>query len=340
MANAADSSYGGAGDAFVTKLDAQGQGPLYSTYLGGSGEDGGNTVAVDAMGNAYVVGATASADFPTVNTLYPAHHGGFDAFVVKIGESQTSTSITTAVLPYARAVRVGELATAFATIINSGDRPAMDCLIALPEGIPADLLYRTTDAQNLPIGEQDTPVDIPAGGQQGFVFGIRPLAAMDATEIALIFDCANSAPASSYAGLNTFILTAAAPPLPDLLAIGATPSNDGVVRLPGVDGISFFAAAAVNIGDAGTVEVSADDAGRGLPLTLRVCETDAAGQWLSCDQVLSREVAAGQTLYYTVVVTATGQPIAFDPAVNRLFLRFTANGTTVGATNVAVTTGP
>jgi hypothetical protein len=292
------------------------------------------------MGNAYVVGATASADFPTVNTLYPAHHGGFDAFVVKIGESQTSTSITTAVLPYARAVRVGELATAFATIINSGDRPAMDCLIALPEGIPADLLYRTTDAQNLPIGEQDTPVDIPAGGQQGFVFGIRPLAAMDATEIALIFDCANSAPASSYAGLNTFILTAAAPPLPDLLAIGATPSNDGVVRLPGVDGISFFAAAAVNIGDAGTVEVSADDAGRGLPLTLRVCETDAAGQWLSCDQVLSREVAAGQTLYYTVVVTATGQPIAFDPAVNRLFLRFTANGTTVGATNVAVTTGP
>lgn len=63
-------------------------------------------------------------------------------------------------------------------------------------------------------------------------------------------------------------LTAREPPLPDLLAIGATPSNDGVVRLRGVDGISFFAAA-VDIGDAGTLEVSADDAGRGLPLTLR-----------------------------------------------------------------------
>jgi hypothetical protein len=136
------------------------------------------------------------------------------------------------------------------------------------------------------------------------------------------------------------ILTAGEPPLPDLLAIGATPSGDGVVRLPGVAGISVFATAAINIGDAGTVEVSADDAGRGLPLTLSVCETDDTGHWLACDSILPREVAAGEILYYTVVVTATGQPIAFDPALNRLFLRFTANGTTVGATNVAVTTEP
>ncbi len=56
-----------------------------------------------------------------------------------------------------------------------------------------------------------------------------------------------------------------------------------------------------------------------------------------CGNHLDRSVGAGQTLYYTVLASGNGQPITFDPANNRLFLRFAANGTTVGATNVAVT---
>jgi hypothetical protein len=60
------------------------------------------------------------------------------------------------------------------------------------------------------------------------------------------------------------------------------------------------------------------------------------GDWLVCGGHLPRSVGAGQTLYYTVLASGRGQPITFDPADNRLFLRFAANGTTVGATNVAV----
>src|SRR2546425_1545635 len=55
----------GGSDAFVTKLDATGSALLYSTYLGGSGGDGGMfRIAVDSLGNAYVAGHTASTDFP------------------------------------------------------------------------------------------------------------------------------------------------------------------------------------------------------------------------------------------------------------------------------------
>ncbi len=45
-------------NAFVTKLNAAGNALLYSTYLGGSGEDGGNAIVVDSSGNAYIAGQT------------------------------------------------------------------------------------------------------------------------------------------------------------------------------------------------------------------------------------------------------------------------------------------
>jgi hypothetical protein len=61
-------------NAFVTSLDPTGQ-MLYSTYLGGSGGDGGHGIAVDTGGNAYVTGGTSSTDFPTVNPLQPALGG-------------------------------------------------------------------------------------------------------------------------------------------------------------------------------------------------------------------------------------------------------------------------
>jgi hypothetical protein len=74
---------GGLFDAYVAKLNAAGM-IVYSTYLGGSGDDEGSDIAVDASGNAYVTGLNGSTDFPTANAVQPANGGGMDAFITKI----------------------------------------------------------------------------------------------------------------------------------------------------------------------------------------------------------------------------------------------------------------
>jgi hypothetical protein len=85
-AGSAQPMTGGIFDAFVTKLSADGSALVYSTYLGGSQVETGRGIAVDASGNAYVVGTTLSPDFPTANPLQPAlgSAAGGNAFVAKL----------------------------------------------------------------------------------------------------------------------------------------------------------------------------------------------------------------------------------------------------------------
>ncbi|HEV8306236.1 MAG TPA: SBBP repeat-containing protein, partial [Methylomirabilota bacterium] len=88
-AGALDTTFnGGSADAFVTKLNSTGSALVYSTYLGGSGEDKSQAIAVDAAGNAYVTGWTDSSDFPTTaGAFQTALGGGRDAFVAKLNPS-------------------------------------------------------------------------------------------------------------------------------------------------------------------------------------------------------------------------------------------------------------
>jgi hypothetical protein len=76
---------GGYHDAFVTKLNTSGSGLVYSTYVGGVGDDGATSIAVDSSGNAWVKGNTFSSNFPTTpGALYPTEPGGGDAYLLAL----------------------------------------------------------------------------------------------------------------------------------------------------------------------------------------------------------------------------------------------------------------
>jgi hypothetical protein len=96
------SAYGGAGDAFVSVLDPSGFFNLYTTYLGGSGLDTAQGVAVDMAENAYVTGTTESNDFPVTAGVFEGQHPSgsnglaFVARIIPVLQSPTPTMTTTA----------------------------------------------------------------------------------------------------------------------------------------------------------------------------------------------------------------------------------------------------
>ena len=84
------------GDAFMAKIDPSGSALVYSTFLGGSKQEIVGRIAVDTAGNAYVIGTTASTDFPTVNAVQPAYGGGLDdAFVSKLNPTGSALVYST-----------------------------------------------------------------------------------------------------------------------------------------------------------------------------------------------------------------------------------------------------
>jgi len=92
---AAQTKYaGGLWDGFVMKFSSAGS-LLYSTYLGGSGSDYAYAIAVDTAGDAFVTGATTSANFPTTSGAFQTTNGGTsNAFVTKLSPSLSTVFST------------------------------------------------------------------------------------------------------------------------------------------------------------------------------------------------------------------------------------------------------
>jgi Bacterial Ig-like domain (group 3)/Beta-propeller repeat/Dockerin type I domain len=90
-------SLSGGYDDYVTKLNASGTGLVYSTYLGGSGDDGCEGIAVDSSGNAYLTGFTFSSNIPTTTNAFQTSFGGGsdDGFLTKLNASGTALLYST-----------------------------------------------------------------------------------------------------------------------------------------------------------------------------------------------------------------------------------------------------
>jgi len=266
--------------------------------------------------------------------------GRADAFAAV--QSIGSASLVAAVLPSSRSVQVGGApATAFATIIATGSGTAIGCSITPLTNIPANFQYQTTNpANNQVTGTPNTPVNIPAGGFQTFVIAFTPTGSFQPTDVALNFNCANTGSAPVVSGLNTLLLSASAGPVPDIVALGATVNRNGIVDIPGTNGTGFFSVATVNVGATGQITASTDTGAASLPAGITLCQTNpATGVCLAIPGTsVTTQVNANATPTFAVFVEGHGT-VPFDPANNRVFMRFKdGGGVTRGATSVAVRT--
>ena len=301
-----------------------------------------NTVGGFGLGsvNVYPRGASGNT-FPS-RTLFGQPTG------LSVPQGVTLTAIpplSAAVLPLSRSHQINTFLTAFATIINSASFPAQQCFVALPATAPFGLgvfAFQTTDPlTNVVTGTPNTPANIAGGGAlQTFVFGFTPTAVIPETNLAMNFLCDNTLPAPVVPGVSELTLVTAATPIPDTIALITTVSGDGVVRIASASDTQVFAVATSNVGAAGTIVVSADTGGTVLPVTLTVCETNTVGACLAPPTPsVTVPYAAGTVHSFGFFAAAKGS-IVFDPAVNRVFVRLTENGTLRGATSAAICTKP
>ena len=146
-------------------------------------------------------------------------------------------ALAAAVLPVSRSVLVGVPASAFATIINAMNSQATGCGISPATVLPATFAFQITDPlTNRLTGIANTPVDIPVGGYQSFVFALTPSEPIAPTEVRLNFSCENASPAPILSGINTLFLSASSVPTADVIAMAATIGNTGIVTIPGATG--------------------------------------------------------------------------------------------------------
>ncbi len=251
-------------------------------------------------------------------------------------------NLVTAVLPYARSVQIGTQATAFMTVINAGTVGGTNCSIDLsPGAFQGGFSYQTTDAGNVAIGIPDTPVDIAGNnGVQSFVFAVTPSVVLNQVELGIQANCDEGTSSNVAIGVNSFILSSAADVPADMLTIGLTATGDGVVSIPGSPAAEAAAIATAALGADATLTLSADDGGKGLPLSLFVCETNSTTGLCLANPTATLDISSvnGETRTFSVFANATGS-IPFDPGNNRFFVRFKDVGGIVrGATSFAVRT--
>jgi uncharacterized protein (TIGR03118 family) len=276
------------------------------------------------------------------NTLYLSAGINLEAdgLLASIKAVSGPSSFNAAVLPASRSVQLGNSATAFATIINSGMTAATGCGIAPTTTVPASLVFQTTDpTTNALTGTANTPANIAAGASQSFVIAFTPTSAFSPTNVAFNFGCANANPAPSIIGVNTLNLSASASPVPDIVALAAS-GDPGFVDIPGATGTGDFAVATVNLGSAATITAAANTGTANLPVTLTLCQTNSSsGACVAAPApAVTTSIAANATPTFGIFVTGSAA-VANSPGVNRVFVTFIDSaGLLRGETSVAVRT--
>ena len=291
----------GAGmDAFVAKFNSTG-GLLWCTYLGGSLDDLGGSLAVDNAGNVYVAGRTYSADFPVLSALQTQRNGGNDAFVAKLdpnGALVYSTYLGGSALDYALGIAVDSGGNAVvAGFTTSVDFPTVnafqprrvwlaDAFVAKLNAAGTALVYSSYLAGS----SYDYANDVILGPDgDAYIIG-------DTTSIDMPVYHAFQ---PSYAGGTDGFLARVAP--------------DGTLKYWtyfGGNGADALRHAAVNA--AGEVWFTGETTSTNLPMVTPLRPVNAGGS----DALLARLDGTGSTLLYSTYLGGSGNDYGYDLALD------------------------
>lgn len=305
--NPIQSDLEGGRSAFVLKLNAAGNGLLFSTYLGGNGSDTAYGIALDPSGNSYVVGDTTSMDFPAT-AFQTSYRGSQDAFVAKVsadgrhllystylGGSGTDHGAAIAVDPAGAAYVTGytwswdfPVANAFQRLIAGG----CDAFVARlsPEG--SALLFGTY------LGGSSGSVAYPEAGQ------------------GIALDSLGNVYVAGVTASSDFPLSHAAQP--ELLGsldafVSKFNSSGALLYSTYMGGSGVEVANAIAVDSSGAAYIAGYTYSTDFPITIGAVQTALGGD---CDAFLVKLSSAGDSLLYATYLGGAGSDAASGVAVD------------------------
>ena len=318
-AGAHDPSQNGSTDAFVTKLSSAGDQFEYSTFLGGTGSETGEGIAVDADGDVYVAGETNSTDFPVEGQVEAdGGDGANDAFVTKLSPDATAADDDIAYSTYvggsasdiARSVAVdaseaayvvGETASTNFDIVggfdgNAGGDDSFAFKLA-PSG--GSLTYSTYISSTSNDGANDVAVD-PTGAAYVSGFASQGL---ETTAGAI-----QSAPAGGAGDFDAWVTK-------------VDPAGSARAYATYLGGVGNEFSSDIALGPAGTAYLYGDTASAAFPTTAAArIETDSGGNDLYLAQVSDDGTALHFSTYLGGGATDNGEGVAVAPETGTVLM--------------------
>ncbi len=280
-------------DAFVAKLSPSGSALLYSTYLGGSGYDRGESITVDSSGSIYLAGPTTSTDFPLASPLQAAYGGGEDAFISKLNPTGSalvySTYLGGAGLDYGNGVDVDPSGNAYVTgWTGSANFPIANALQPTLRG--------TSDAFISKIN--------PSGS--AFVYSTFLGGADDDFGVAIATDSAGNAYAtghtysSDFPTANPFQASLAGSD--DVFVAKLSPTGSGLAYSTYLGGSSFDAPYDLALDATGRAHLTGFTASNNFPILAALQATNGGGQ----DAFIAALAPTGSALAYSTYLGGSG----------------------------------
>jgi beta-propeller repeat-containing protein len=307
---------GGRQDVFVAKLNPSGNQLIYSTYLGGDGQDNGSGIAVDSAGNAYITGFTGSANFPVRNALQPAKNGQFNAFVAKLdptGSLLYSTHLGGSLGDYGSCITVDSLGSVYvAGVATSANFPMANALQSTPGG-SADVYLAKLD----PLGSQLVYSTYLGGaGNDGATsIAVDSVGSVYLTGVTTSRDFRTASPLQASHGGGLF----------DAFVARVNPSGGRLVYATYLGGGGEDRAFRISVDSAGNAYVTGDTDSTNFP-TANALQGSIGG---SVDAFLAKINAAGSALVYSTYLGGSGidggTAIAVDSAGSAYVAGFTGS---------------